>query len=84
MSLCFGNCSRYLNYDILFQNFTDPNVLQQLQQLQRLLTKNTEVIRTEPVHFDKKLLDFDYGDDDEEVNPSPRPQQQSANDSVSR
>lgn len=67
-----------------FQNLTDPNVLQQLQQLQRLLTKNTEVSRAEPVHFDKKLLDFDYGDDDDEVNPSPRPQQPSANDSVSR
>lgn len=56
--------------------------MQQLQQLQRLLTKNTEP-RAEPV-FDKKLLDFDYGDDDDEVNPSPRPQQPNPNDSVTR
>lgn len=27
------------------------------------------------VHFDKKLLDFDYGEDEDEVNPSPRPPQ---------
>ncbi|KAL1491618.1 hypothetical protein ABEB36_012189 [Hypothenemus hampei] len=52
-------------------NLTEP-VLQQLQQLQRLLTKGADAGRAE-VHFDKKLLDFDYGDDEEEVNPSPRP-----------
>lgn len=71
----------YIYY--FLQNLTDPNVLQQLQQLQRLLTKNTEVSRAEPVHFDKKLLDFDYGEDDDD-NPSPRPLQSNPNDSVSR
>ncbi|XP_066141951.1 SR-related and CTD-associated factor 4 isoform X1 [Euwallacea fornicatus] len=53
-------------------NITDP-VLQQLQQLQRLLTKGTDPTSRPEVHFDRKLLDFDYGDDEEEVNPSPRP-----------
>uniref|UniRef100_A0AAR5Q4I9 RRM domain-containing protein n=1 Tax=Dendroctonus ponderosae TaxID=77166 RepID=A0AAR5Q4I9_DENPD len=57
-------------------NLTDP-VLQQLQHLQRLLSKGADAatVRAEQVHFDKKLLDFDYGDDEEEVNPSPRPTQ---------
>uniref|UniRef100_A0A6P7FT53 Uncharacterized protein LOC114333801 isoform X1 n=1 Tax=Diabrotica virgifera virgifera TaxID=50390 RepID=A0A6P7FT53_DIAVI len=60
-------------------NLADPSVLQQLQQLQRLISKNVEnSVRTEPVHFDKKLLDFDYGDDDDDVHPSPRPPQPSA------
>ncbi|XP_072386633.1 uncharacterized protein Isha isoform X2 [Diabrotica undecimpunctata] len=60
-------------------NLGDPSVLQQLQQLQRLISKNVEnSVRSEPVHFDKKLLDFDYGDDDDDVHPSPRPQQPSA------
>lgn len=60
---------------MLLQNLTEP-VLQQLQQLQRLLTKGNEGIAARPeVHFDKKLLDFDYGEDEDEVNPSPRPPQ---------
>ncbi|KAJ8985761.1 hypothetical protein NQ317_014414 [Molorchus minor] len=65
-------------------NLTDPNVLQQLQQLQRLLTKNVDSAGRADgqVHFDKKLLDFDYGDEEDEANPSPRPQPP-ANDSVS-
>lgn len=25
-----------------------------------------------PIHFDRKLLDFDYGSDEEEPNPSPK------------
>lgn len=58
------------------QNLADP-VLQQLQHLQRLLSKGADAatVRADQVHFDKKLLDFDYGDDEEEVNPSPRPTQ---------
>ncbi|XP_056641196.1 uncharacterized protein LOC130448053 isoform X1 [Diorhabda sublineata] len=60
-------------------NLTDPNVLQQLQQLQRLISKNVEnSTRTEQVHFDKKLLDFDYDEDDDDIHPSPRPQQPTA------
>ncbi|CAH1991878.1 unnamed protein product [Acanthoscelides obtectus] len=62
-------------------NLADPNVLQQLQQLQRLLTKSTDASRAESqVHFDKKLLDFDYGDDEDENNS---PRQPNPNDSVS-
>ncbi|KAF7268806.1 hypothetical protein GWI33_018153 [Rhynchophorus ferrugineus] len=56
-------------------NLTEP-VLHQLQQLQRLLKKSADAGRPEQVHFNKKLLDFDYGDDEDEVNPSPRPIQQ--------
>ncbi|XP_060525913.1 SR-related and CTD-associated factor 4 [Cylas formicarius] len=60
-------------------NLTEP-VIQQLQQLQRLLAKTADAggRSEQQVHFDKKLLDFDYGDDEEEVNPSPRPQPQNA------
>lgn len=58
---------------MFFQNLSDPNVLLQLQQLQRLLNRSGEVKTEGQVHFDKKLLDFDYGDEEEEVNPSPKP-----------
>ncbi|XP_044760974.1 SR-related and CTD-associated factor 4-like isoform X2 [Coccinella septempunctata] len=55
-------------------NLSDPNVLLQLQQLQRLLNRSGGDAKSESqVHFDKKLLDFDYGDEEEEVNPSPKP-----------
>ncbi|KAG5885789.1 hypothetical protein JTB14_031223 [Gonioctena quinquepunctata] len=59
-------------------NLTDPNVLQQLQQLQRLITKNVEnSSRSEQALFDKKLLDFDYGDEEDDIHPSPRPTNES-------
>lgn len=58
----------------MFQNITDPNLLLQLQQLQRLLTLSGDPsAKTDSqVHFDKKLLDFDYGDDDDEAHSSPK------------
>lgn len=66
----------------------DPNVLAQLQQLHRLLVTrgdSSNKIEGQPVHFDRKLLDFDYGDDEEEpTNPSPQVPQNAANDSVVR
>lgn len=65
----------------------DPNVLAQLQQLQRLLTRSGESTTKNDgtVHFDRKLLDFDYGDDDDEANPSPKQAPiAGANDSVAR
>lgn len=52
-------------------NLADPNVLLQLQQLQRLMTRG-ESKQDGPVHFDKKLLDFDYGDDEDDANSSPK------------
>ncbi|CAG9856507.1 unnamed protein product [Phyllotreta striolata] len=62
-------------------NLTDPSVIQQLQQLQRLISKNVEnSSRSDQVHFDKKLLDFDYGDEDDEIHPSPR--QQASSDAI--
>ncbi|KAK9884912.1 hypothetical protein WA026_009150 [Henosepilachna vigintioctopunctata] len=60
-------------------NLTDPNVLLQLQQLQRLITRSGESKSDSQVHFDKKLLDFDYDDEEEEVNPSPKPPVQNDN-----
>lgn len=53
----------------------DPNVLAHLQQLHRLLVRSGDSSKVEgqPVHFDRKLLDFDYGEDEEEPqNPSPK------------
>ncbi|XP_071439478.1 uncharacterized protein, partial [Hetaerina americana] len=49
----------------------DPNVIQQLQQLQQLLLKqqnqHAEAREAEDqVKFDKKLLDFDYGEEEDE------------------
>lgn len=65
--------------NLFLQNLADPNVLQQLQQLQRLISKNVEnSSRSDQIHFDKKLLDFDYGDEDDEIHPSPRTQQPTA------
>ncbi|XP_044262188.1 SR-related and CTD-associated factor 8 [Tribolium madens] len=68
-------------------NLTDPNILIQLQQLQRLLTRSGDSSsKTDSqVHFDKKLLDFDYGDDDDEAHSSPKagPAPPPPNDSVS-
>lgn len=65
----------------------DPNVLAQLQQLHRLLVRGTDSGSKSdggPVHFDRKLLDFDYGEDEEEpTNPSPKVSL-NANDSVAR
>lgn len=77
-----------------FQNLllnADPNVLAQLQQLHRLLVRggdSSAKAEGPPVHFDRKLLDFDYGDDEEEPqNPSPNvvsATNNAANDSVAR
>lgn len=56
----------------------DQNTLAQLQQLHKLLLRQggDPAVKTEgqPVHFDRKLLDFDYGDDEDEdpSNPSPK------------
>lgn len=74
-----------LAYIFLYQqNFTDPNVIQQIQQLQRMLVKSSEN-RSDPVHFDKKLLDFDYGEEEEEPSPrQPPPPQPNPADSVAR
>lgn len=40
----------------------------------------------QPIHFDRKLLDFDYGEDEEEQqNPSPKlPPNNAPHDSVTR
>jgi hypothetical protein len=55
-------------------NMADPNVLVQLQQLQRLLTRtgDSSSKSESQVHFDRKLLDFDYGDEDDEAHSSPK------------
>lgn len=54
----------------------DPSVLAHLQQLHRLLVRGGDSGKGEggqPVHFDRKLLDYDYGEDEEETqNPSPK------------
>lgn len=51
----------------------DPNVLAHLQQLHRLIVRDNAKAEGQPVHFDRKLLDFDYGEDEEEPqNPSPK------------
>lgn len=59
----------------------DPTMLVQIQTLQRLLLRQaSEAANSKqdggggPVHFDRKLLDFDYGSDEEEdhTNPSPK------------
>lgn len=67
---------------------TDPNVLAHLQQLHRLLVRGGDSAKAEgqPVHFDRKLLDFDYGEDEEEPqNPSPKVALSNApHDSVAR
>lgn len=63
-----------------------------LQTLQRLLLRQpTEASGSKPeggqVHFDRKLLDFDYGSDEDEDfnNPSPKNSSQGAGlDSVGR
>ncbi|XP_017775354.1 PREDICTED: splicing factor, arginine/serine-rich 15 isoform X2 [Nicrophorus vespilloides] len=61
-------------------NALDPNTLVQLQQLHRLVLRQQqqqgEAGKQEgQVHFDRKLLDFDYGsdEDDDPTNPSPKP-----------
>ncbi|XP_022903762.2 SR-related and CTD-associated factor 4 [Onthophagus taurus] len=53
----------------------DPATLAQLQQLHKLLYQGgAGKSDGQPVHFDRKLLDFDYGDDEDEDpnNPSPK------------
>lgn len=69
-------------------NQYDPNTIRQLQQLQQMLirqknnepvasTSSNSAMNQDSVKFNKKLLDFDYGDDeDDEKNQSPRPSQQ--------
>lgn len=66
-------------------------MLQQLQKLQRLFMHQTSgtpqdsgnvqlTPSGQPVKFDKKLLDFDYGSEDEDdKNPSPAVNQQNTN-----
>ena len=61
-------------------NNVDTNLIQQLQHLQQLLMKQQDAStrqETDQVKFDKKLLDFDYGseEDDDNAAPSPQPQQ---------
>ncbi|KAK4871457.1 hypothetical protein RN001_016448 [Aquatica leii] len=58
----------------------DPNALAHLQQLHKLLQRqeadpSVKTSSGQSVRFDRKLLDFDYGDDEDEdhVNPSPKP-----------
>ncbi|CAH1402332.1 unnamed protein product [Nezara viridula] len=59
----------------------DPNIMLQLQNLQSLLLEkqsDAAQYKKEEVKFDKKLLDFDYDEDDEEPSvpqPSSQPQQ---------
>lgn len=51
-----------------------------MQQLHRMLLRQqqqgdsaSKVLEGPPIHFDRKLLDFDYGSDEEEPNnPSPK------------
>uniref|UniRef100_A0A023EYD6 Putative rna polymerase ii c-terminal domain-binding protein ra4 n=1 Tax=Triatoma infestans TaxID=30076 RepID=A0A023EYD6_TRIIF len=55
----------------------DPNIMQQLQNLQNLLldkqmeANNLQNKKDDTVKFDKKLLDFDYDEDDDDP-PSPQ------------
>uniref|UniRef100_A0A0K8SSQ2 Protein SCAF8 n=4 Tax=Lygus hesperus TaxID=30085 RepID=A0A0K8SSQ2_LYGHE len=57
----------------------DPNIVHQLQNLQTLLLENKldfsslTAKKEEPVKFDKKLLDFDYEDEDDEPSPQQVP-----------
>lgn len=57
----------------------DPATLAQLQQLHKFLQRqgvdNNTKSDGQPVRFDRKLLDFDYGEDEDEdhANPSPKP-----------
>ncbi|XP_073969717.1 insulator su(Hw) mRNA adaptor isoform X2 [Rhodnius prolixus] len=61
----------------------DPNIMQQLQNLQNLLldkqleANNSQSKKDDTVKFDKKLLDFDYDEDDDEP-PSPQQPSQPA------
>ena len=56
----------------------DVSFIDQLQHLQQLLLKKQESASTEPsqgssVKFDRKLLDFDYGEEeDDDVATSPK------------
>lgn len=55
----------------------DANTILQLQQLHRLLLRQQGESQSKPeqgVQFDRKLLDFDYGSDEEDAprNPSPK------------
>lgn len=56
----------------------DPNIMQQLQNLQNLLLEKQSdaQLKKDEVKFDKKLLDFDYDEDDEEPSSMPVPQSQ--------
>ena len=57
----------------------DANIIQQLQQLQHILIKQQQDSSTrqeaDQVKFDKKLLDFDYGSEEDDDNAAPSPQQ---------
>lgn len=53
----------------------DPAMIAQLATLQRLLLRSANenvTSKQEGVHFDKKLLDFDYGSDEEDDHTSPK------------
>lgn len=60
----------------------DPNTIRHLHQLMLLRQKNNEPIAStssnsaqDSVKFNKKLLDFDYGDDEDDDNKGPSPRQ---------
>lgn len=67
----------------------DSSTIRQLQQLQQLLIRqtNSEPVAStsgsgaaDSVKFNKKLLDYDYGDDEDDDKTSPRQSQQQALD----
>ena len=77
------------NYFKLFSYLQtlDPNTLVQLQQLHKLLLRQsgTDSAKSEnQAVFDRKLLDFDYGSDEDDVqtNPSPRVPNSTNNNAV--
>lgn len=75
-------------------NQYDPNTIRQLQQLQQMLirqknnepvasTSSNSTLAQDSVKFNKKLLDFDYGDDDDDdKNQSPRQSQMQQNSTI--
>jgi len=52
----------------------DQNTIRQLQQFQQMLIRQTTETATmgKEVKFNKNLLDFDYGEDEEDHTSSPR------------
>ncbi|XP_065157568.1 SR-related and CTD-associated factor 4 isoform X2 [Atheta coriaria] len=82
MLVALQGCSKY------FQSSLDQNTIAQLQHLQRLLHRqgdgSTKPEAGAQVHFDRKLLDFDYGSDEEDdpTNSSPKIQNSQTIDTV--